>query len=103
MTNMVHLRPPVVPGGDPGGRQTTSGLNQAEAEIISLDGVQVAFHFTSFAHYGSNRLKGRQGGKGAGLPSPVFVKRCITLQDLSDKAMSHRVIKAGRDGQLPKE
>lgn len=61
--------------GDPGGRQTTSELNQAEAETISLDGVQVALHLASFAHYGSNQLEGRQGGKGQGftesaLPEP---------------------------------
>lgn len=54
------------PRGDPRGRQTTSELNQAEAEIISLDGVQVAIHLTSFAHYGSIQLKGRWGGKEEG-------------------------------------
>lgn len=54
------------PRGDPRGRQTTSGLNQAEAEIISLDGVQVAIHLTSFAHYGSIQLKGSPGRKGGG-------------------------------------
>lgn len=60
------IEPSSRPRGDPRGRQTTPELNQAEAEIISLDGVQVAIHLTSFAHYGSIQLKGRQGGKGAG-------------------------------------
>lgn len=88
------------PRGDPGGRQTTSELNQAEAEIISLDGVQVALHFASFAHYGSNLLEERGRGASQNL---VFLNRNITLQDLCDKELSHCVIKAGRDGQLRKE
>lgn len=45
----------------------TSELNQARAKITSPDGVQVALHLASFAHYGSNQLESRQGGKGAGL------------------------------------
>lgn len=89
------------PRGDPGGRQTTSELNQAEAEIISLDGVHVVLHLASFAHYGLNQLKGSPGRKGGRAPhSLVFLNRNITLQDLSDKELSHCVTKARRDGQL---
>lgn len=55
------------PRGHPGGRQTTWRLNQAGAEIISLDGAQVALHLASSARYGWKRLEGGQGGEGAGL------------------------------------
>lgn len=91
------------PQGDPRGRQTTLELNQAEAEIISLDGVQVAIHLTSFAHYGSIQLKGRQGGKGAGPHSLVVLNGNITLQDLSDKELSHCGNTARIDSQLWKD
>lgn len=93
--------PSTRPRGDRGGRRTASELNQAEAEIIPLDGVQVARSLNFIRSLCLHPTQGPPGeGGGGGASQGLVFLNHITLQDLSDRDLSRCVNTARIDGPL---